>query len=99
MLLLLLLQASTPAPDIELNATVRARQVTIEKKGDASLTVHTEPEGGNIVDVRAPKANGRKTLKNVRVNVRAEARIGGPQQPGQAPPENNGAETETTPPQ
>lgn len=73
---LALLQAATALPDIELSAQVRARSVTIEKRGDASLTVSSSGDGGNLVDVRAPKANGRKTLRNVEVNVRAEARIG-----------------------
>ena len=92
MLLLLLLQAAAAqAPDIELGARVRARSVTIEKQGNASLTVTTNPDGGNVVDVRAPKANGRKTLRNVEVNVRAEARIGDPGAP--APENKNGGET------
>ena len=72
-------QASDMPPDIELHARVRERSVTIEKQGNASLTVTTEPDGGNLVDVRAPKANGRKTLRNVEVDVRAEARIADPQ--------------------
>jgi hypothetical protein len=96
MFFLLLLQAAAqPAPDIELNANVRARRVTIEKQGNPELTVRAGPDGGSLVDVRAPKANGRKTLRNVQVNVRAEARIANP---GQAP-QNNGSETETTTPQ
>ncbi len=91
-LTLLLLQAS--APDIELNARVRARQVTIERKGEARLEVRTDPDGGNLVDVRAPKAEGRRTLRNVEVNVRAEARIGEP-----AGASRNDADQETRPPQ
>ena len=98
MLLLILAQAAvaqTP-PDIELNANVRARSVTIEKRGDARLTVTTSPDGGgNIVDVRAPDAEGRKTLRNVEVRVRAEARIADPLQPEA----NNQPQPETTPPQ
>ena len=92
MLLLLLLQAAQ-APDIQLNANIRARSVTIEKQGDAKLTVTTSPDGGNVVDVQAPKANGRKQLRNVEVNVRAEARIVDPQQPAQ----NNPDQPETAP--
>lgn len=91
--LLLLLQT---APDIELRAEVRARQVTIEKQGDARLTVTTSPDaGGNVVDVRAPRANGRKTLRNVSASVRAEARIGDPL----AAPANNPPSPETASPQ
>jgi hypothetical protein len=96
MLFLILLQAAaSPAPDIQLNGTVRARSVTIEKQGNVSLTVTTTPDGGNVVDVRAPKANGRKSLRNVEVNVRAEARIADPL----AAPANNPATAETSPPQ
>lgn len=75
---LFLLQASPQLPDIEIGANVRARSVTVAKQGDARLTVSTSPAGDNLVAVRAPKANGRKTLRNVEVKVRAEARIGDP---------------------
>lgn len=92
-----LVQAATaPAqhlPDIELNADVRARSVTIEKKGDARLAVTTSPDGGNVVDVRAPEADGRRSLRNVKVSVRAKARIG---EPAQAPQLSVG-QTETSP--
>lgn len=94
-IMFLLLQAAAPLPDIELNANVRARSVTIEKQGDARLTVTTSPEGANIVDVRAPKANGRKRLRNVAVDVRAEARIADPLAPSQTEPN----QAETSPPQ
>jgi hypothetical protein len=94
-LLFLLQSGAVQAPDIELFARAKARSVTIEKQGNASLTVRTEPEGGNVVEVRAPKANGRKTLRNVEVDVRAEARIA---EPGQAPL-NNPLPAETRPPQ
>ena len=95
MLFLILLQAApTPAPDIQLNANIRSRSLTIQKQGNVSLTVTTSPDGGNVVDVRAPKANGRKSLRNVEVNVRAEARIGDPL----AAPANNPQQAETPPP-
>jgi hypothetical protein len=95
MLMALLLLQAAQAPDVELNANVRARQVTIEKQGDARLTVTSSPDGGNLVDVRAPRANGRKTLRNVEVDVRAEARIA---QSGTAPA-NNSPPPETQVPQ
>ena len=99
--ILFLLQAAAQAPDIELNAQVRARRVTIEKKGDARLRVWTDPDsGGNVVDVEAPKANGRKTLRNLEVNVRAEARIADPRQAPQIDfPQINLDEPETTEPE
>ena len=82
---LLLAQAAAQLPEIELRANVRARSLTIEKRGDARLTLRTEPDGGNIVDVQAPKADGRKTIRNVHVTVRAEANIADPQQKRAAP--------------
>ena len=94
MLMLLLLVQAAQQPDIELNANIRAREVTIEKQGEAKLTVTTDPGGPNLVDVRAPKANGRKTLRNVNVTVKAEARIGDPAQT----PQNNPDQAETAPP-
>lgn len=81
LLALLLVQAAAAAPDIEIGANVRARSLTIQKKGEARLTLHTQPEGDNVIDVRAPKANGRRTIRNVEVNVRAEARIADPLAP------------------
>ncbi len=83
MLLLLLLQAT--APDIQLGVEVRARSVAIERKGEARLQVRSEPDGGNLVDVDATRADGRRTLRNVRASVRVEGRIGDPTRAGSAP--------------
>jgi hypothetical protein len=91
--LLILLQAQ--APDMQLNGNVRAKSVTIEKRGNVSLNVVTSPDGGNLVDVRASKGVAAKELRNVEVNVRAEARIGDPV----AAPENNPPRPETSQPQ
>ena len=92
MLLLILAQVTAAqAPDIELNANLRIRSLTIEKQGNARLTITTDPNGGNVVDVQAPKANGRKTLQNVEVKVRGEARIADPAEPKA----NNADSTET----
>ena len=76
MILFLLLQAATaPPPDIELNFTARARSVTIEQKGEAKLEVRGEGPG-NRVDVRVePKAQGRTQIRNVTVDVHAEASV------------------------
>jgi hypothetical protein len=77
-LALALLQAAAVQPDIEFHASVRARSLTIEQKGEASLTVTTDPPGTSVVDVRAPRANGRKTIRNPAITVRIEARIANP---------------------
>ena len=75
------------APDLELRAAVRARSVEIERRGETALTVTTSPPGNNVVDVRAPRADGRRTLRDVRVDVRAEARIADPLAPATGSPQ------------
>ena len=82
LLSLILLQAAavspSPAPaDIELNVRARARSVASEQKGEATLAVTAEPDAGSRVEARvAPKAAGRTSLRNVQVDIHAEARIG-----------------------
>jgi len=83
-LLLLQAAAAQPAADIELRIDASVRRVRIEREGDASLEVSGGP--GSEVRVEAPEANGRRTLRNVDVRVRAEARIADPQQ-NREPPE------------
>lgn len=73
--LLLQAAAAQPAPDIELQIDASIRRMRIDRQGEASLEVHAEPDGGSDVRVAAPEANGRRTLRNVNVRVRAEARI------------------------
>lgn len=80
--------AAQPAPDIQLNIDANIRRMTIERSGEASLEV-TGGEG-SVVRVEAPDANGRRTLRNVNVRVRAEARVADAQ---------NAPEAETPPPQ
>ena len=72
----LALQAAAPPPDIHIGATLQARSVTIEKKGEARLEVWASPDAGSSVEVEAPSADGSRTLRNVRVTVDAQARIG-----------------------
>jgi hypothetical protein len=71
-----LLQVAASAPDIAFNATIRARSLTIQKQGEARLTVTAD--GENVVDVQAPKANGRKRIANPEIKVKVEARIADP---------------------
>jgi len=83
MLFLLLIQAATQAPDIQLDARVHAREVRIERRGQATLEV----TGGPGSDVRTvkPSARGRNRLRNVDVEVHAEARVAAPTQNPPAP--------------
>lgn len=76
MILLVLFQAAAvQAPDIELNLKARARSVTIERKGEARLEVRGEGPG-NRVEVRVePKAEGRRELRDVSVDLHAEASV------------------------
>jgi len=91
MLALLVLLAQPAQPDIELDVRANVRRVRIERSGEASLEVRAEPDAGSAVNVEAPEARGRRTLRNVEVRVRAEARIS---QPGQ-----NREEAETARPE
>ena len=77
-LLLLQAAAAQPPPDIELQIDASVRRVRIEREGEASLEVSGGP--GSAVRVDAPEASGRQRLRNVNVQVRAEARIADPRQ-------------------
>jgi hypothetical protein len=76
MLILLFLQAATgQAPDVELNLHATARSVRIERKGEARLEVRGEGRS-NRVDARIePKAEGRSELRNVTVDIHAQASV------------------------
>ncbi|HEX8241423.1 MAG TPA: hypothetical protein VF574_16935 [Allosphingosinicella sp.] len=76
MVLLILLQAAaTQLPDVELDLHARAKSVRIEQKGEARLEVRGEGPG-NRVDVKVePKAQGRTELRNVNVDVHAQASV------------------------
>jgi hypothetical protein len=73
--LLALLQATAqPAPDIELNIHARAKSVEIRRKGEAKLEV-TGAEGSRVEARVEPKAEGRSRLRNVTIDVHAEASV------------------------
>jgi hypothetical protein len=76
MIIVLLAVQAAVLPDISLHATVKARSLHIEEHGEAKLEVRADPDAGSLVKVEAPKANGAATLRNVTVNIDAEARIG-----------------------
>jgi hypothetical protein len=82
LLALFLLQAgaaAAPPADIELNIRARVRSVEIERKGEARLEVRAEPDAGSRVEARAePRAEGGTSLRDVRIDLAAEARIGDP---------------------
>jgi hypothetical protein len=75
MILLILLQAAAQAPDIELNVKARARSVTIEQKGEAKLEVRGEGPGNRVEISVEPRAQGRTELRDVTVDVHAEASV------------------------
>ena len=98
MLFLLLAQAATPAPDIQLDIHATAREVRIEQSGETSLEVRAGPDAGSKVEIDRPEADGRTRLRNVDVTVRAEARIADPAT-DIVEPATNPAEPETPSPQ
>lgn len=75
MLLPILLQAAAQAPDIELDLSLSARSVTIERKGEARLEVRGEGPGNRVEVKVEPKAQGRAELRDVTVDVHAEASV------------------------
>ena len=88
--ILLAMQAASPPPDIELNIRATARSVKIEQKGETKLEAHAGPDAGSRAGTRVtPPAQGKTELRNVTVELHAEARIG---ESGQNPPEG---ETDT----
>jgi hypothetical protein len=90
----ILMQASSATaapPDIELNIHATTGSVRIESKGETKLEVRAGPDAGSRFETRVtPPANGATTLKNVTVDVHAEARIGDT-------PQNDGAGATVTP--
>jgi hypothetical protein len=75
MLLALALIQAAQAPDIELNLNLRAKSVRIERKGEAKLEVHGEGPGNRVAVGVQPKAEGRTELRDVTVDVHAEASV------------------------
>jgi uncharacterized protein (DUF58 family) len=78
--LALLLQAAAGQPDIELNVRATARSVEIERKGEARLEVHAEPEAGGsgVRTSVTPKTEGRTSLRNVRADIHAAITLADP---------------------
>ncbi len=75
MLILLLAAQSAVSPDIQLRATVDARSVKVEQRGETRLEVHADPDAGSLVKVEAPRADDARVLRNLWVALDAEARI------------------------
>ena len=78
--LLLALQAAAPS-DIEIRATVRARELTVEKAGKADVEVTSD--GQNLISIEGPKANGRKRISNPVIKVNIQARVADPRETAQ----------------
>ena len=78
--LALLQVAAAQAPDIELNLNARIRSLKIERKGEARLEVRGEGPGNRVEAKVEPKAEGRSELRNVTVDIHAEASVGDPAQ-------------------
>jgi uncharacterized protein (DUF58 family) len=75
MLFLLLQAAAAQAPDIELNLHATAKSVRIEQKGEARLEVQGQAPGSRVEARVEPKAQGRTELRNVTVDIHAQASV------------------------
>jgi hypothetical protein len=71
-------QAAAPAPDIELNARVTAREVNIRQEGPAHLQLHADPGVAPPVKVARSQPAGAKTYRNLTLDLHAEARLADP---------------------
>lgn len=81
MFLFLLLQTAEPLPTIQLNARVEAREVRVERKGTATLSVRAEPDAGSRVVVnKRPQASGARVIRDFRAEIDARAVVADPQQ-------------------
>lgn len=80
MILLVIAQAAAVSPDIQLHAEVRAKRVTIERKGETKLTVTADPLADQNITIVAPR-DGKTSLTNVTVTVDARASIADPAAP------------------
>lgn len=76
---LLSAQTATPAPDIELNARVRASEVVVRQSGDARLTLKVEPGDAPPVEIERSAPAGAQRYRNLTIDLRAAARIADPQ--------------------
>lgn len=73
--LFLLQAAAAQAPDIQLDFRARIDSVTVEQKGEARLEVRGEGPGNRVEVKVEPKAQGRTQLRDVTVDLHAEASV------------------------
>jgi hypothetical protein len=98
---LALLQLATaqpvlPPPDIELNARVRAGEVTVRQEGNASLAFRVSPGDAPPVAVERSAPSGAKSYRNLTINIRGAVRIADPNTTPTTP--KQGTDSESTPP-
>lgn len=62
-------------PDIEIDARVKAKQVTIERQGRASARVRLEPNGADRVEVERNLPPGQTTYRNLDLRLKVEGRL------------------------
>jgi hypothetical protein len=85
--LFLFAQAAAPAavtaapPDIEIRAHADIRSVEIRSQGRASIELHAEPGEAPPVQVGRSAPAGAKRYRNLRLDLRAAARLTGPGAP------------------
>jgi hypothetical protein len=88
-------QAAAPPPDIELNARVRAREVTVRQEGAASLALRVSPGEAPPVAVERSAPVGAQKYRNLTISVRGAVRIA---DPNASPQTQKGTDDEATPP-
>ncbi|MBV8915242.1 MAG: hypothetical protein JOZ05_19665 [Acetobacteraceae bacterium] len=84
--------ATATPPDIELNAHVQAREVTIREEAPVRLSLHAEPGNAPPVKVTRSAPGGAKSYRNLTLDLHGEARVVDPRQ-AQSQQGNDNAET------
>lgn len=67
--------ATANLPDIEIAASVKAREVRVEQQGRASAEVRVEPEAAKRIEVERNLPKGRSTYRNFDLTLKVEGRL------------------------
>jgi hypothetical protein len=70
---------AAPPPDIEIRARAHIRSLEIRSQGNARLELHAEPGDAPPAHVERSTPAGAKRYRNLRIDLRAIARLTAPE--------------------
>ncbi|GGD85612.1 hypothetical protein GCM10011515_01570 [Tsuneonella deserti] len=71
--------AATSPPDIEIRARADIKSLEIHSGGKAELALHAHPGEAPPVEITRSLPTGRKTYRNLRIDLRGIARLTAPE--------------------